>query len=51
MVAILEHTGNVSLYSGMTLVGKLHLDGTLVKHTPTPYLRRYQTQLNSSLPR
>ncbi|XP_044756444.1 anaphase-promoting complex subunit 1 isoform X2 [Coccinella septempunctata] len=51
MLAILEHSGNVSLYSGMTLVGKLHLDGTLVKHTPTPYLRRFQTQLNSSFPR
>ncbi|XP_045465674.1 anaphase-promoting complex subunit 1 isoform X2 [Harmonia axyridis] len=51
MLAILEHSGNVSLYSGMTLVGKLHLDGTLVKHTPTPYIRRFQSQLNSSFPR
>ncbi|CAH0559464.1 unnamed protein product [Brassicogethes aeneus] len=40
MLAILEHTGNVTLYSGLTAVGKLHLGGTLVEHTPSPYIRK-----------
>ncbi|KAL3278076.1 hypothetical protein HHI36_013420 [Cryptolaemus montrouzieri] len=51
MVAILEYNGNVSLYSGMSLVGKLHLHGTLVKHTPTPFARRLKTQPQSPYPR
>ncbi|XP_066251923.1 anaphase-promoting complex subunit 1 [Euwallacea similis] len=41
MMALLEHSGNVTLYSGLTMVGKLHLGGTLLKHTPSPCVRRY----------
>ncbi|XP_019754293.2 anaphase-promoting complex subunit 1 [Dendroctonus ponderosae] len=36
MLAILEHNGNVTLYSGLTMVGKLHINGTLLQHTPMP---------------
>ncbi|KAF7270472.1 hypothetical protein GWI33_016577 [Rhynchophorus ferrugineus] len=41
MLAILEHSGNVTLYSGLTIVGKLHIAGTLLQHTPSPSLRRH----------
>ncbi|KAL1501054.1 hypothetical protein ABEB36_006453 [Hypothenemus hampei] len=41
MMAVLEHSGNVTLYSGLTLVGKLHLGGTLLQHTPSPFVRRH----------
>ncbi|XP_050315622.1 anaphase-promoting complex subunit 1 [Anthonomus grandis grandis] len=41
MMAILEHSGNVTLYSGLTMVGKLHIGGTLLQHTPSPYVRRH----------
>ncbi|EEZ99272.2 anaphase-promoting complex subunit 1 [Tribolium castaneum] len=51
MLAVLEHNGNVSLYSGLTLVGKLHIGGTLVQHTPSPYVRRNLAQFNSPFPR
>ncbi|RZC33842.1 anaphase-promoting complex subunit 1, partial [Asbolus verrucosus] len=51
MLAILEHNGNVSLFSGLTPVGKLHIGGTLVQHTPSPYVRRNLSQFNSPFPR
>ncbi|XP_044258257.1 anaphase-promoting complex subunit 1 [Tribolium madens] len=51
MLAVLEQNGNVSLYSGLTLVGKLHIGGTLVQHTPSPYVRRNLAQFNSPFPR
>ncbi|KAK9884562.1 hypothetical protein WA026_007405 [Henosepilachna vigintioctopunctata] len=51
MLAILEHNNNVSLYSGMSVIGKMHVSGTLVKHTPTPCERRFQSQINSPFPR
>ncbi|XP_030754835.1 anaphase-promoting complex subunit 1 [Sitophilus oryzae] len=48
MLAILEHTGNVTLYSGLTVVGKLHIGGTLLQHTPSPCIRRH---MRSPFPR
>ncbi|KAG5893112.1 hypothetical protein JTB14_019316 [Gonioctena quinquepunctata] len=48
MLAILEHNGNVSLYSGLMILGKLHIGGTLAQHTPSPYLRRKTPQFNYS---
>lgn len=51
MLAILEHNGNISLYSGMNLVGKLHIGGTLVQHTPSPCVRRNLPQFNTPFPR
>lgn len=50
-LAILEHNGNVSIYSGLTQVGKLHIGGTLVQHTPSPYVRRQFAQFTSPFPR
>ncbi|CAG9853978.1 unnamed protein product [Phyllotreta striolata] len=40
MLAILEHSGNVTLYSGLNVIGKLHIGGTLAQHAPSPYIRR-----------
>ncbi|KAJ8917136.1 hypothetical protein NQ315_012628 [Exocentrus adspersus] len=51
MLAILEHTGNVMLYSGLTVVGKLHVGGTLTQHTPSPHVRRYMNFSCSPFPR
>ncbi|XP_063911869.1 anaphase-promoting complex subunit 1 isoform X2 [Zophobas morio] len=51
VLAVLEHNGNVSLYSGLTLVGKLHIGGTLVQHTPSPYVRRNLSNFTSPFPR
>ncbi|CAG9772745.1 unnamed protein product [Ceutorhynchus assimilis] len=48
MLAILEHSGNVTLYSGLTMVGKLHIGGTLLQHTPSPLDRRH---MSSPFPR
>ncbi|CAH1966637.1 unnamed protein product [Acanthoscelides obtectus] len=48
MFAILEHNGNVSLYSGLTVVGKLYIAGTLVQHMPSPYIMRNVQQFSSS---
>ncbi|XP_060532637.1 anaphase-promoting complex subunit 1 isoform X2 [Cylas formicarius] len=47
MMAILEHSGNITLYSGLTPVGKLHIGGTLTQHTPSPYMR----MIHSPFPR
>lgn len=51
MLAVLEPNGNVSLYSGLTPVGKLHIGGTLAQHTPSPYVRRNLQQFYSPYPR
>ncbi|XP_074033388.1 anaphase promoting complex subunit 1 isoform X2 [Leptinotarsa decemlineata] len=48
MLAILEHSGNVSLYSGLMIVGKLHIGGTLAQHTPSPCIRRRTPQFTYS---
>nr|CAH7720171.1 unnamed protein product [Callosobruchus chinensis] len=48
MLAILEHNGNVALYSGLTVVGKLYIAGTLVQHMPSPYVMRNVQQFNNS---
>ncbi|XP_056632382.1 anaphase-promoting complex subunit 1 isoform X1 [Diorhabda sublineata] len=48
MLAILEHGGNVTLYSGLNIIGKLHIGGTLAQHTPSPYVRRQTPQVNFS---
>ncbi|KAJ8932971.1 hypothetical protein NQ314_014302 [Rhamnusium bicolor] len=51
MLAILEHNGNVTLYSGLTVVGKLHIGGTLAQHTPSPFVRRNMQFNYSPFPR
>ncbi|XP_017782212.1 PREDICTED: anaphase-promoting complex subunit 1 [Nicrophorus vespilloides] len=52
MLAILEHTGNVVLYSGLTIVGKLHIGGVLAQHVPSPFVvRRSLKQFTSPFPR
>lgn len=50
MLAILEHNGNVCLYSGLTVVGKLHVGGTLAPHTPSPFVRRHMHNFTSYSP-
>lgn len=51
MTAILEHSGNIVLYSGLTVIGKLHIGGILAQHTPSPFVRRNIPQFNSPFPR
>lgn len=51
MLAIMEHTGNIILYSGLMMVGKLHLDGVLAQHIPSPYILRHQHQYSSPFPK
>ncbi|KAJ8981786.1 hypothetical protein NQ317_014802 [Molorchus minor] len=51
MLAILEHNGNITLYSGLTVVGKLHIGGTLAQHTPSPFVRRSMHNNYSPFPR
>ncbi|XP_018321370.1 anaphase-promoting complex subunit 1 isoform X3 [Agrilus planipennis] len=51
MVAVLDHNSNINLYSGTTLVGKLHIGGVLVQHSPSPYAMRSIPQFNSPFPR
>lgn len=48
MMAILEHNENVTLYSGLNIVGKIHIGGTLAQHTPSPFLRRKMQNFNYS---
>lgn len=42
MIAILEHNGNIQLYSGLATVGKLHLGNVLAQHIPSPYVLKQQ---------
>lgn len=51
MLAILETSGSIVLYSGLTAVGKLHVGGVLAEHTPSPLIRRNIAQFNSPFPR
>ncbi|XP_050510831.1 anaphase-promoting complex subunit 1 [Diabrotica virgifera virgifera] len=51
MLAILEHSGNVTLYSGLNVIGKLHIGGTLAQHMPSPIAKRHTLQVNSPYPR
>ncbi|CAG9837359.1 unnamed protein product [Diabrotica balteata] len=51
MLAILEHSGNVSLYSGLNIIGKLHIGGTLAQHMPSPIVNRNILQVTSPFPR
>lgn len=48
MLAILDHNGNVNLYSGLNVVGKIHIGGTLAQHVPSPYFRRKMQNINYS---
>lgn len=50
LVAILEYNGKVTLYSGLTLVGKLHIGGVLAQHNP-PHVMHHLPQFNSPFPR
>uniref|UniRef100_A0A1Y1M734 Uncharacterized protein n=1 Tax=Photinus pyralis TaxID=7054 RepID=A0A1Y1M734_PHOPY len=51
MMAILEHTGSIVLYSGLTMVGKLHVGGVLAQHIPSPRALRTFSQFNSPFPK
>lgn len=51
MLAILEHSGNVVLYSGLNVVGKLHIGGVLPQHIPSPNVMQNFKQFNSPFPR
>lgn len=51
MLAILEPAGNIVLYSGLSVVGKLHVGGVLVEHTMSPSVRRNVPQFSSPFPR
>ncbi|KAJ8947313.1 hypothetical protein NQ318_004565, partial [Aromia moschata] len=51
MLGVLEHNGNITLYSGLTVVGKLHIGGTLTQHTPSPFIRRNMHSQFSPFPR
>lgn len=51
MLAILESTGTILLYSGLCVVGKLHIGGVLAEHTVSPFIRRNIPQFNSPFPR
>lgn len=50
MLAILEHTSNVVLYSGLTVIGKLHIGGALAQHVPSPFAVKKKF-FNSPFPR
>ncbi|KAK4883598.1 hypothetical protein RN001_006917 [Aquatica leii] len=51
MLAILEHSGSIVLYSGLTVVGKLHVGGVLAQHVLSPCMVRSFPQFNSPFPR
>ncbi|GJQ69220.1 putative complex, subunit [Trypoxylus dichotomus] len=51
MLAVLEHSGNVVLYSGLNVVGKLHIGGVLPQHIPSPNVVQNMKQFNSPFPR
>ncbi|KAK5650992.1 hypothetical protein RI129_002021 [Pyrocoelia pectoralis] len=51
MMAILEHNGSIVLYSGLTMVGKLHVGGVLAQHIPSPCALRTFAQFNSPFPK
>ncbi|KAF5270423.1 hypothetical protein FQR65_LT05611 [Abscondita terminalis] len=51
MLAILEYSGSIVLYSGLTAVGKLHVGGVLAQHVLSPCMARSFSHFNSPFPR
>lgn len=51
MLAVLEPSGSIVLYSGLSVVGKLHIGGVLAEHTISPFVKRNIPQFNSPFPR
>nr|XP_022911717.1 anaphase-promoting complex subunit 1 [Onthophagus taurus] len=51
MYGILEHSGNVVLYSGLTMIGKLNIGGVLPQHISSPYVMENIRHLQSPFPR
>lgn len=49
MIAILEHNSSIVLYTGLTMVGKLHVGGVLAQYAPSP--SEIRTQFISPFPK